>query len=94
MCTPKVVGGYFPCPNPDDPHVKEIAEWVVKTYHLTLLGILECEQQVVAGINWRLLLKCRDENKGENHYYQTVVYEKPWEHLRRITDFYRLCPCE
>ncbi|KAA0025174.1 cysteine proteinase inhibitor 5-like [Cucumis melo var. makuwa] len=99
MCSPVVVQ-YIPCSHPDDEQLHEIAEWAVKKYneqghHLTLLRILDCEKQVVvAGINWRLLLKCRDENNGENHYYETVVYDKPREHLRELIYFHRLYPHE
>ncbi|KAA0048649.1 cysteine proteinase inhibitor 5-like [Cucumis melo var. makuwa] len=95
MCS-AVVGQYIPCSHPDDEQLHEIAEWAVKKYNegLTLLRILDCEKQVVAGINWRLLLKCRHENIGENHYYQTVVYDKPWEHLRELVYFHRLYPHE
>ncbi|KAA0040727.1 cysteine proteinase inhibitor 5-like [Cucumis melo var. makuwa] len=94
-----VFGQYITCPYPDDEEVQEIAEWAVKKYnekghHLTLLRKLDCESQVVGGTNWRLLLKCRDENNGENHYYQTVVYVRPWEHLTGLTYFYRLYPYE
>ncbi|KAA0056558.1 cysteine proteinase inhibitor 5-like [Cucumis melo var. makuwa] len=95
MCS-QVVRVYFPCLHPQD----KIAEWAVKKYndeghHLTLLRMLDCEQLPVGngGTYYRLLLKCRDEDNHENHYYQTVVNDNPEEKLRVLVSFVRLCQC-
>ncbi len=73
MCS-VVSGGYGPCEDPQGPHVKEIAEWAVEKYNeqghdLTLIRVLKCESQVVAGVNYRLVLLA----KAKSHRRHVVL---------------------
>ncbi|KGN44121.2 hypothetical protein Csa_021373 [Cucumis sativus] len=95
MSSHVIFGGYRPCENSDGPHAKEVAQWAVTEYnikhrherpYLYLLSVLKCESQVVAGTNWRLGLKCKDENNIEVNC-EAVVWEKRWENFLELTSF-------
>ncbi|MQM16017.1 hypothetical protein Taro_048970 [Colocasia esculenta] len=85
------VGGYQPIPNIKDPHVQEIAEFVVAKYNkqagkaLVFVSIVSGEQQVVAGTNYKLVIEVED--CGVIKTYQAVVYDKSWEKVRELTSF-------
>ena len=87
-----IVGGWTPIKDiKNDPHVAEIAEYAVTEYdkrsgaNLKLVKVVKGETQVVAGINYRLVLKAKDGSKTTD--YEAVVWEKAWEHFRNLTSF-------
>lgn len=86
-----MVGGWTPIKNITDPHVTEIANFSVTEYDkqsgakLTLERVIKGETQVVAGMNYRLVLAAKDESATKN--YEAVVWEKTWEHFRNLTSF-------
>ncbi|XP_021831675.1 cysteine proteinase inhibitor 1-like [Prunus avium] len=103
-----LVGGYQPIKNISDPHVKEIAEFAVSEYNKQAQGknklvfqrVIRGETQVVAGINFRLVISAKNESSevsnpptaaaaaGEN--YVAGVWEKSWEHFRQLISFRKL----
>ena len=86
-----LVGGWTPIKDLKDPHVKEIADFAVKEYNkesgakLKLQKVIKGESQVVAGINYRLVIAAKDGSATKN--YQAVVWEKSWENYRNLTSF-------
>ncbi|KAL5771684.1 hypothetical protein ACOSP7_015838 [Xanthoceras sorbifolium] len=87
-----LVGGWSPIKDLSDPHVKEIAEFAVAEYNkkskaaLELQSVVSGETQVVAGINYRLVVAAKDGSASANRY-QAVVWEKAWEHSKNLTSF-------
>ncbi|XWS15479.1 hypothetical protein CRYUN_Cryun34aG0004200 [Craigia yunnanensis] len=88
------LGGWTPIKNITHPHVTEIAEFAVTEYNkqskttLKLLKVVKGETQVVAGVNYRLLLNATDG--AATNPYQAVVWEKAWQHYMNLTSFIRL----
>ncbi|KAF1895344.1 hypothetical protein Lal_00043990 [Lupinus albus] len=91
MSSAALVGGWTPIENINDPHVKEIADFAVTEHNkesgtkLKLESVVKGESQVVSGTNYRLVLVASDGSTAKN--YQAVVYEKPWQHYRKLTSF-------
>ncbi|XP_065022666.1 cysteine proteinase inhibitor 1-like [Musa acuminata AAA Group] len=88
-----IVGGWTPIKNISDPDVGEIAEFAVAEHNheagtnLTLCKVVKGETQVVAGINYKLVIEAKDGGVGVVSEYEAVVWEKTWEHFRRLTSF-------
>ncbi|XP_008811323.2 cysteine proteinase inhibitor 1-like [Phoenix dactylifera] len=86
-----LVGGWKPIKDISDPHVQEIAEFAVSEHNklantnLTLSKVVKGETQVVAGINYRLVVETKDGEAMAN--YVAVVWEKTWEGFRNLTSF-------
>ncbi|KAK9715075.1 hypothetical protein RND81_06G141500 [Saponaria officinalis] len=88
-----IVGSYKPIPDLHDPHVQEIAKYAVSEHNkhtsaarlLEYVEIVKGESQVVAGINYRLVISAKDGG-GINNFV-AVVYEKPWAHYLSLTSF-------
>ncbi|XVF28022.1 hypothetical protein REPUB_Repub14bG0159500 [Reevesia pubescens] len=86
-----LVGGWTAIENIKDPHVTEIAQFAVSEYNkqthasLKLVKVVKGDTQVVAGTNYRLVLKARDGSSTKA--YQAVVWEKAWENFRNLTSF-------
>ncbi|KAL4309619.1 hypothetical protein GQ457_01G043460 [Hibiscus cannabinus] len=86
-----LTGGWSPIENIADPHVTEIAEFAVGEYNreskasLKLDKVVKGDTQVVAGMNYRLVLKAKD-GKAEKTY-QAVVWERAWENYKNLTSF-------
>ncbi|XP_077229254.1 cysteine proteinase inhibitor 5-like [Tasmannia lanceolata] len=80
--------------NPNDTHIKEIGEYAVSEYDKTQKAslmfkrVVSGESQVVAGMNYRLVIEAMD--KANTNTYQAVVYERPWEKFRNLTSFKQL----
>ncbi|KAG0455191.1 hypothetical protein HPP92_024150 [Vanilla planifolia] len=87
-----IVGGWTPIKNLSDPHVQEIANFAVEEHNkeggppLKLTRVLRGETQVVSGINYRLAIEATDVG-GRFGNYEAVVWEKSWEHFRKLTSF-------
>uniref|UniRef100_A0A2P2NS36 Cysteine proteinase inhibitor n=1 Tax=Rhizophora mucronata TaxID=61149 RepID=A0A2P2NS36_RHIMU len=86
-----LVGGWTPITNLSDPHVQEIASYAVREYNhrsnanLKLQRLVKGEKQVVSGIKYRLVLAVKEG--GSDKKYQAVVWEKAWEHFRKLISF-------
>ncbi|GLU20569.1 hypothetical protein SLE2022_367600 [Rubroshorea leprosula] len=86
-----IPGGWQPIKDLNDTHVKEIAEFAVSEFNkqsnttLKLNQIVKGEQQVVAGMNYRLTLNVSDG--AETKSYEATVWERPWLKSRELTSF-------
>ncbi|XP_024197730.1 probable LRR receptor-like serine/threonine-protein kinase At1g53430 isoform X2 [Rosa chinensis] len=75
----------------NDPHVKEIAEFAVSEYNkksgkkLELQSVVKGETQVVPGENYQLVIAVTDNSSVAK--YESVVYERIWEHTRELLSF-------
>ncbi|XP_030553036.2 cysteine proteinase inhibitor 1-like [Rhodamnia argentea] len=89
--TVAVVGGWKPIKNLSDPYVKEIAEFAVKTHNgeantgLLLKSVVKGETQVTAGTNYRLVVEVK--GGADAGRFEALVWDKPWEHFRRLSSF-------
>ncbi|KAK1285062.1 Cysteine proteinase inhibitor 5 [Acorus calamus] len=76
----------------NDPHVREIGLYAVTENnkrtgdHISLDRVLSGESQVVAGINYRLLISVNQDGASAVKY-RAVVWEKEWEGFRNLTSF-------
>ncbi|CAB4275643.1 unnamed protein product [Prunus armeniaca] len=92
------VGGYQPIKDINDPHVKEIAEFAVSEYNkqaqgkkkLVFQSVICGETQVVAGVNFRLVISATTAAAAAGEKYVAVVWEKSWENFRQLTSFRKL----
>ncbi|KAI3434182.1 Cystatin domain-containing protein, partial [Psidium guajava] len=89
--TGALVGGWQPIKNLSDPYVREIAEFAVKAHNddaktgLVLKKVVKGETQVVSGTNYRLVVEVEDG--ADTRSFEAVVWDKPWEHFRRLSSF-------
>ncbi|XP_068497992.1 cysteine proteinase inhibitor 1-like [Phaseolus vulgaris] len=85
------LAGWEPIKDVKEQHVVEIAEYAVSEYDkrsgtkLQLVSVLKGETQVVAGTNYRLVLKAKGGSATTQ--YEAVVWEKTWVHFRNLTSF-------
>ncbi|GKV15064.1 hypothetical protein SLEP1_g25865 [Rubroshorea leprosula] len=85
------VGGWQPIKDLNDSHVKGIAEFAVAEINkqsetnLKLDSIVKGEQQVVSGVNYRLILAIKDGVQSKS--YEVTVWEKAWENFRKLISF-------
>ncbi|KAK4804945.1 hypothetical protein SAY86_004762 [Trapa natans] len=86
-----LLGGWQPIKDIKDPHIKEIGRFAVNEYNnqtsasLRFKKVMSGESQVVAGMNYRLIIAAKDGKTTRN--YEAVVWDKPWEHFRQLTSF-------
>ncbi|XP_010057839.2 cysteine proteinase inhibitor 1 [Eucalyptus grandis] len=89
--TEGLLGGWKPIKNLSDPYVREIAEFAVKTRNdeaksgLALEKVVKGEMQVVSGTKYRLVIEVKDG--AETKSFEAVVWDKSWEHSRRLSSF-------
>ncbi|ONK59770.1 uncharacterized protein A4U43_C08F10460 [Asparagus officinalis] len=89
-----LAGGWTPIKNLNDKHVIDIANFAVSEYNnnanslakLALSKVLKGETQVVAGINYKLVIETKSD-KGVVRNYEVIVWEKEWEKFRQLTSF-------
>ncbi|CAN0890911.1 Cysteine proteinase inhibitor 5 [Linum grandiflorum] len=89
-----IVGGWEPIKNPKDKHVIEIAEFAVKTYddqvpkkNLKLVSVNKGEYQVVAGMNYKLIVTATDgHHRLGTQQYQVIVYEN-LKQIKKLISF-------
>ncbi|CAA7027992.1 unnamed protein product [Microthlaspi erraticum] len=83
--------GYRPIKNIKDPHVTEIGEFAVSEYvkktksELKFVTVVSGEYQVVAGMNYKLVIKAN--HTGESNNYEAIIWEKPWLKFMNLTSF-------
>ncbi|XP_062213376.1 cysteine proteinase inhibitor 8-like [Phragmites australis] len=89
-----LVGGWSPIPDVSDPHIQKLGAWALgqaKQARLASDGlrfrrVVRGEQQVVSGMNYRLLVDAADPT-GRSAPYVAVVYEQVWTGTRQLTSF-------
>ncbi|XP_020244461.1 cysteine proteinase inhibitor 1-like [Asparagus officinalis] len=85
-------GGYGPIKNLSDPHLGEIGKFAVSEHNkeantkLVFTKVIKGESQVVAGINYKLVIEAKDQN-NEVGRYEVIVYERAWEKYMELTSF-------
>ncbi|KAK4371560.1 hypothetical protein RND71_011035 [Anisodus tanguticus] len=86
-----IAGGWKPITNITDPEVVDIGKFAVDEHNkeaktkLKFQKIMKGESQVVAGINYRLVITAKDGDSPHN--YLAEVWDKPWEKFRNLTSF-------
>ncbi|KAL1542498.1 cysteine proteinase inhibitor 5-like [Salvia divinorum] len=95
-----IPGGWKPIPNPSAPEIFQIAIFAVSEHNiqektsLVLESVLEGYTQVVSGVNYRLVIKVRDESRKSNsnisNNYEAIVYSKAAPTLLQLTSFKQL----
>uniref|UniRef100_A0A7N0USI5 Cystatin domain-containing protein n=1 Tax=Kalanchoe fedtschenkoi TaxID=63787 RepID=A0A7N0USI5_KALFE len=85
------VGGWEPIKNVDDPEIQALAKFAL-TQHNKLRGvslqfgrILQGVQQVVSGMNYKLILAAT--SGGKPGKYEAVVWVQPWQNVKKLTSF-------
>ncbi|XP_058198973.1 cysteine proteinase inhibitor 1-like [Rhododendron vialii] len=85
------LGGWQPIENVSAPEVIETAQFAVAEHNkkadstLKFRSVVRGEYQVVAGMNYRLIIAAKDG--GVAGKYEAVVYVRPWEHYKSLTSF-------
>ncbi|KAI6704644.1 hypothetical protein NL676_007606 [Syzygium grande] len=52
---------------------------------LVLEKVVRGETQVMSGTNYRLVIQVKDG--AETKSYEAIVFDKPWDYVRRLTSF-------
>ncbi|XP_039832066.1 cysteine proteinase inhibitor 8-like [Panicum virgatum] len=92
--TENLVGGWGVIPDVDDAHVQEVGAWAVEEHvkrandGLRFGRVVRGEEQIVAGVNYRLGIVAANL-AGQNATYNAVVYEQIWTNTRRLLSFDR-----
>ncbi|ONK59771.1 uncharacterized protein A4U43_C08F10470 [Asparagus officinalis] len=87
-------GGYGPIKNLSDPHLGEIGKFAVSEHNkeantkLVFTKVIKGESQVVAGINYKLVIEAKDITRNNKvGRYEVIVWEKSWEKFMKLTSF-------
>ncbi|CAA7399317.1 unnamed protein product [Spirodela intermedia] len=89
---PAFLGSYEPIENPQDAHIQALAKFAVRRHNkdsgetLVLTRVLGGQQQVVKGMNYRLVIGAEGYSGAED-LYLAVVYEMGWKNYRELTAF-------
>ncbi|KAF3774488.1 Cysteine proteinase inhibitor 12 [Nymphaea thermarum] len=93
------LGGFQPIPDvKNNKHVQELGKFAVAEFNkkhqeaaaLVFVEVVEAQSQVVAGTNYRLLIKTL--KAGYVRHYKALVYEKTWEDVKTLTSFEPVFP--
>ncbi|CAN6284221.1 unnamed protein product [Urochloa humidicola] len=88
----EIVGGWGPIKDVSDPHIQEIGGWAVAEHvklandGLRFGGVVSGEEQVVAGMNYKLVLDAKGAD-GTVAAYRAFVYEQSWTNTRELMSF-------
>ncbi|XP_078437176.1 cysteine proteinase inhibitor 8-like [Wolffia australiana] len=87
-------GGFGPITDPKEPHIQGLALYAIRAKRretgeaLTLTRVLGGQQQVVTGMNYRLVIGAAPSlNMTVESLYLARVYEKSWENYRNLDNF-------
>ncbi|KAL2245005.1 cysteine proteinase inhibitor 5-like [Sesamum indicum] len=90
------VGGWQPI-NPKDPQVVDIANFAVTEHNkeagsaLVFQDVVKGQKQVVAGINYQLVIAAGDGTPaGVRLYYQAIVWEQASQKSRKLLSFQQI----
>ncbi|ONK59772.1 uncharacterized protein A4U43_C08F10480 [Asparagus officinalis] len=88
------LGGYRPIKNLSDPHLGEIGKFAVSEHNkeantkLVFTKVIKGESQVVAGINYKLVIEAKDTTHNNKvGRYEVIVWEKSWKKFMKLTSF-------
>nr|XP_009762773.1 PREDICTED: cysteine proteinase inhibitor 1-like [Nicotiana sylvestris]XP_016487404.1 PREDICTED: cysteine proteinase inhibitor 1-like [Nicotiana tabacum]AIE76374.1 cysteine protease inhibitor [Nicotiana tabacum] len=87
-------GSWKPLTDVNAPDVVAIGQFAVNEHNkaegtkLEFQNIAKGETQVVAGTNYRLVINAKDG--GSVHKYLAVVWDKPWEKVKKLTSFKKM----
>ncbi|MQL98423.1 hypothetical protein Taro_031139 [Colocasia esculenta] len=95
------LGGYRPIGNVNDPHVRELGQFAVDEHNRQSAGqsqlafsrVVSGQQQVVAGMNYNLLVEAQGGGGGSGGagpstaLYEAMVYERPAANVRTLLSF-------
>lgn len=96
FCAPgpsPLTGGWRPIDNPNDAAVVKIAKFAVTEHNkeaktsLVFKKVVKGEQQVVAGMNYRLVISAVDSGAVVPKTYKAVVYSRSWENVQKLISF-------
>ncbi|KAL6648590.1 hypothetical protein ACP70R_012814 [Stipagrostis hirtigluma subsp. patula] len=85
-------GGWAPIPDANDAHIRELGEWAVAEHEkrandgLRFGSVVSGEQQVVSGMNYRLVIDAVNL-AGQHVRYNAAVYEQTWTNTRKLESF-------
>ena len=88
----QLAGGWGPIKDVSDPHIQELGGWAVAEHArlandgLRFGEVTGGEQQVVSGMNYKLVLDATDAN-GAVAAYEAFVYERSWTNTRELKSF-------
>ncbi|KAL1560018.1 cysteine proteinase inhibitor 1-like [Salvia divinorum] len=93
-----IVGGWQPIANPKAPEIVKIAKFSVSEHNkqkntsLVLVSVVKGESQVVAGINYRLVISAKDASASAAapKAYSAVVYSKAAPRSLHLTSFEKI----
>ncbi|KAG6416452.1 hypothetical protein SASPL_123882 [Salvia splendens] len=91
----RIVGGWQPIANPNAPEILKIAKFAISEHNkqknaaLVLVSVVKGESQVVAGINYRLVISAKDSAAAPKTY-SAVVYSKPGPKSLKLTSFEKI----
>lgn len=90
-------GGWSPISDIKNPHIVEVGKFAVSEYNkqnkagLKFVEVVSGESQVVAGINYRLIVAADEgvsmASNGGSKKYEAVVWEQPWLKSMNLTSF-------
>ncbi|CAN6300408.1 unnamed protein product [Urochloa humidicola] len=87
-----VAGGWGPIKDVSDPHIRELGGWAVAE-HVKLANdglrfgrVTRGEQQVVSGMNYKLVLDATGAD-GTVAAHWAFVYEQSWTNTRELMSF-------
>ena len=89
-----LLGGYSKIKNLKDPHILDVGKFAVTENNkktggkLAFLRLVSGKQQVVAGMNYNLVIEATDGSAKRK--YEAVVYERAWENIMSLTSFKKL----
>ncbi|CAL4931812.1 unnamed protein product [Urochloa decumbens] len=91
---PMLAGGWGPIKDVSDPHIQELGGWAVSEHvklandGLRFGAVTRGEQQVVSGMNYKLVLDATGAD-GTVAAYGALVYEQSWTNTRELVSFAR-----
>ncbi|CAN6289028.1 unnamed protein product [Urochloa humidicola] len=87
-----LAGGWGPIKDVSDPHIQELGGWAVAEHArlandgLRFGEVTRGEQQVVSGMNYKLVLDATGAD-GTVAAYGAFVYEQSWTNTRELMSF-------
>ncbi|KAL8461603.1 hypothetical protein ACS0TY_032109 [Phlomoides rotata] len=88
-----LVGGWRPIADPNAPEVVKIAKFAVDQHNkeaktsLVFEKVVKGEQQVVAGVNYRLVISAAEGGATAPKTYKAVVYSRSWDNYQKLLSF-------
>uniref|UniRef100_A0ACD5Z0R2 Uncharacterized protein n=1 Tax=Avena sativa TaxID=4498 RepID=A0ACD5Z0R2_AVESA len=85
--------GWEPIPDINDQHIQELGGWAVSEFlkHANCLikfsKVVSGKQQIVSGMNYRLVIDASDVGSGKLGKYNAEVYEQEWTNTRKLISF-------